>query len=270
MQRQIFRPLLALIVVCSCTAIWFQFDSSSLENKTLPLRIGMCLNNPPFEGQTAAGQPTGASVALAKSLGEYLGKPIEIIPLPLKNLEPSLKSQRVDLIISSCAIPSKHTGICYSKPYAKTPLAMLAYKDSPVQAFISLNSPEVIIAVTTGSTASKWASEQVPKAQIKLLNSDEKAIIEVSQGKADVFISDPLTVIHAQEEYCDTTMTLLQPLPLTKGWGMIVNKKDGHLLRKINSFIDKKQKDGTFEHIRNLYLKDEMDEYRKHQLEYFF
>ncbi len=270
MKRQNIRLILAFLMVCSCTALWFQLGSSSLENKTAPLRIGMCLNHPPFESQAASGQPSGASVALANALGDYLGKPVEIITLPRKSLESSLRSQRIDLILSSSSISSRHAGLCYSKPYAKTPLAMLAYKDSPVRAFISLNTPEVIIAVTTGSQASRWAAEQIPKAQIKLLPSDQKAIIEVAQGNADVFISDPLTIINAQEEYNDTTTALLHPLPHTKGWGMVVNKKNEALLKQINDFIEKKQKDGTFDQIRSTYLNDQMDEYKKHQLEYFF
>ena len=178
--------------------------------------------------------------------------------------------QKIDLILSSYTISSNFPEIKFSNAYAHRPLVMLTYKESRVTDYDSLNAPEVVIAVTKRSYASRWAMYQIPKAQIKMLADTATAIREVAEGKADVMISDPITVIRAQLDFPDTTNLLLEPLPNTSGWGIAANSATAELLPQINAFLDKAKTDGTFESIRNTYLKEEIELYHQYQLEYFF
>lgn len=270
MRRQLFKIMLFLLFISTTTLLWFQQHTSSLENDQTPLKIGMYLNTPPFEGLNSSGKPEGASVALAQALGQYLNRPIEIVNLPRKTLRTALLNEKIDLILSSYTIHNNFSELQFSDPYAHRPLVMLAYKESKVTNFDTLNSPEVVIAVTKRSYASRWAMYQIPQAQIKMLADTDTAIREVAEGKADVLISDPITVINAQSDYPDTTALLLEPLPNTSGWGIATNPKTAVLLPKINAFLAQAKKDGTFESIRNTYLKNEIEIYRQYQLEYFF
>lgn len=270
MRRQIFKIMLFVLFIGSSTFFWFHQQTASLEDERRPLKIGMSLTSPPFEGFSSTGKPEGASVALAQALGDYLNRPIEIVNLPRKTLRTALIERKIDLILSSYTIHANFTELKFSNAYANRPLVMLAYKESKVVGFESINSPEVVIAVTKHSYASRWAMYQIPKAQIKLLADTAAAIREVSEGRADVMISDPVTVIRAQLDFPDTTNLLLEPLPNTAGWGIAANEDTAALLPQINAFIDKAKADGTFESIRNTYLQEEIELYQEYQLEYFF
>src|SRR6202042_2633709 len=65
------------------------------------LIVGMELKYPPFEMTDTQGQPTGVSVDLAKALGKYLGRDVEIQNIAFDGLIPSLQTHKIDLIISS-------------------------------------------------------------------------------------------------------------------------------------------------------------------------
>ena len=63
--------------------------------------VGMDLSYPPFETIDTTGKPTGVSVDLAEALGHSLGRPLRIENIPFTGLIPSLKTGKIDCIISS-------------------------------------------------------------------------------------------------------------------------------------------------------------------------
>ena len=65
------------------------------------LRVGMELTYPPFEMQDKAGNPDGVGVRLAEALAKKLGRPLKIVPMDFSGLIPALKTDNIDLIISS-------------------------------------------------------------------------------------------------------------------------------------------------------------------------
>src|SRR5579863_7695802 len=82
------------------------------------LIVGMELAYPPFEMTDEKGQPTGVSVDLAKALGKFLGREVEIQNLPFDGLIPSLQTRKIDLIISSLtATAERAKSIDFSDPY---------------------------------------------------------------------------------------------------------------------------------------------------------
>src|SRR5438874_1614810 len=103
------RPLpsfLALVfLVCAC----------SPASKKEKLTVGMELAYPPFEMTDVQNHPTGVSADLAKALGAFLGKEVEIQNLPFDGLIPALKTGRINLIISSMtATPERAQSIDFS------------------------------------------------------------------------------------------------------------------------------------------------------------
>ncbi len=45
-----------------------------------------------------------------------------------------------------------------------------------------------------------------------------------------------LSIIRHNQNYPDTTKTILEPLPNTKGWGIAMRKGEDELKNKINAF----------------------------------
>lgn len=235
------------------------------------LKVGMELKYPPFETKDEAGNPMGASVMLAEALGEYLGMEIKIVETDYSSLIPALEQGTIDVIISSMTItPAREEIVDFSDPYTNSQLMMLVFKDSKVQSPADLNDPDVIIASKTGTIGALWAAQYAPDAQVRNIDEEASAVLEVAQGKADVFIYDPLSIIRHHENYPDTTRAVLEPLPNTKGWGVALRKGEEALKEKINAFIKEAKTDGTYDLIRKTYLEDKMEEFEAYGLEFFF
>lgn len=261
MKKVLLLLIVAIFVLSGC-------QSQSTEE---PLKVGMELKYPPFETKDANGNPDGASVMLANKLGEYLDREIEIVETDYGSLIPALEQGKIDLIISSMTItPAREEVVDFSEPYTNSQLMMLVYKDSKVQSPSDLNDPDVIIASKTGTIGALWAAQNAPNAQIRNIDEEASAVLEVAQGKADVFIYDPLSIIRHHENYPDTTRAILEPLPNTKGWGIAMRKGEDELKEKINAFIEKAKTDGTYDKIRETYLQDKIKEFEDYGLEFFF
>lgn len=235
------------------------------------LKVGMELKYPPFETKDENGKPMGASVMLAEALGEYLGMEIVIVETDYSSLIPALEQGTIDVIISSMTItPAREEVVDFSDPYTNSQLMMLVHKDSKVQTPADLNDPDVIIASKTGTIGALWAAQYAPNAQVRNIDEEASAVLEVAQGKADVFIYDPLSIIRHHENYPDTTRAVLEPLPNTKGWGIALRKGEEELKEKINAFIKTAKTDGTYDSIRETYLEDKIKEFEAYGLEFFF
>jgi polar amino acid transport system substrate-binding protein len=263
--------IFALFLATSALLLLFQHDTINASNSTNQLKIGMDLTHPPFEMQTPTGQPVGASVAIANSLGKYLETDIEIINTPYENLIPSLEAGKIDMILSSFSITHESLShAIFSDSYTAGELSLLAYKDSAVQSPENLNSPEVIIAVKADTYAICWATTNAPKAQLKILDSESAAAKAVAQGNADVFIYETTPILSYQDHYSETTRVIPYELPNTSGWRIAVKKDNTLLLQSVNSFIESAKTDGTFDQIRETYLKEQVETFKKHHLKFFF
>lgn len=263
MKKKFIWILIVALLITGCSST----GTASKET----LKVGMELKYPPFETKATDGSPDGVSVMMANAIGEYLGVAVEIVDTPYASLIPALETGKIDMIISSMTINEERLKkVDFSDPYTTSQLFLLAYKDSKVMSPADLNNPEVIIASKTGTIGALWAAANAPKAQIKNIDEEASAVLEVAQGKADVFIYDPLSIIRHQENYPDTTRVIYEPLPNTQGWGIAVQKGNTELLTKINDFLKKAKTDGTFDKIRDTYLKDKIEEFKKYNLEFFF
>lgn len=234
--------------------------------------VGMELEFPPFETIDNQGNPSGVSVELSRLLSEELGQDLRIENISYSGLIPALLSGKIDAIISSMGInESRARKVDFSDPYAFSPLVLLAYKDSSVKSPEDLDNSDVKIAVRTGTIGYLWAAKNAHKAEVKLFDKESQAVMEVAQGKVDVFIYDPQSVVRRHKKYPDTTRVIMDPLPGVGGWGVAVQKGNTQLLEKINKFIQRAKGDGTFDEIREKYLKEEAEVFEEETgLNYFF
>lgn len=237
-----------------------------------PFIVGMELEYPPFETIDENGNPTGASVAIAEALGKKLGREVLIENTSYPGLIPALYSGKIDAIISSMTINEERAKrVDFSDPYTTAQLVMLAHKDSEVMSPADLNNPKVVIANKTGTIGALWARTYAPKARVRNFDKESQGVLDVAQGKSDVIIYDPLAVARYHAKYPDTTRTIMEPLPNVNGWGIAIRKGQPELLEQINQFIAESKVDGTFDRIRDTYLKEKAEEFeRETGLKFFF
>lgn len=235
-----------------------------------PLRVGMELAYPPFETKDDAGNPTGVSVDLATALAESLGRPVQIENIAWDGLIPSLQSGKVDVVISSMTITEERGKVVdFSDPYAKAYLAFLVGPKSSAKSVADLDSPDRTIAVKKGTSGEIWVRANLPQTQVTALSSENAAVTEVVQGKADAFIYDQLTIYRQAQQNPGSTMV---PIPdqAPQEWGAAVRKGNTELLESINKFFADYRANGGFEKLTQKYLAQEKATFDEQGFPWFF
>lgn len=227
------------------------------------LRVGMELTYPPFEMIDKEGKPSGISVDIAESLGTYLNRKVVIENIPFIGLIPSLKTGKIDLIISSMtATEKRRQSIDFSDPYLKIGLCLLVSKSSSLQSIQDANQENRTIVVKQGTTGQVYALEHLKKARVLILDKESSCILEVVQGKADAFIYDQLSVYTNWQRNLTTTRGILKPFSV-ESWAIGLRKGDEELKTKVNAFIQEFRKSKGFEKLSDRYLKEQKEAFKK-------
>ena len=233
------------------------------EEKGKPLIVGMELAYPPFEMTDTSGKPTGVSVDLATDLAKSLGRPVVIQNTAFDGLIPALKTGKIDLVISSMtATAERAQSIDFSEPYISTGLSLLLKKDSTAKGIADLDREGVKVAVKKGTTGHIFATNNLKKAQVLVLDKESAAVLEVSQGKADAFIYDQMSVYQNWQRNKETTQAILEPFQ-KESWAVGIRKGNDELKAQVNRFIKDYREKGGFEQLGERYLKEMRDEFKR-------
>jgi polar amino acid transport system substrate-binding protein len=254
MMRSMVVLVCLAMVAAGCGS---RSDSPSAPASKPPLVIGMELEYPPFEMSDAAGKPSGISVDLAHALGKHLGREVKIENLPFDGLIPSLKTGKIDLIISSMtATEERAQSIDFSDPYVRTGICLLVAKDSKIQAPADAALPGLTIAVKKGTTGHIYATAHLPDAKLLVLDKDAACVLEVAQGKADAFIYDQLSIYQHWKRHPDTTRPVFEPLRAEQ-WAIGIRKGNDTLRAEVNAFLKQFQQAHGFDQLAAKYLRDQ-------------
>lgn len=239
-----------------CAAL-FLLLTGSLRAETPPLRVGMDLSYPPFETIGPDGQPAGISVDLARALSAELGRPLVIENIPFTGLIPALKSGKIDLILSSMtATPERAKAVAFSDPYLTTGLALLVPTSNIATGLADLDQAGKTIVVRQGTTGEVFARANVRQAKILTLEKENACVLEVTQGKADAFIYDQMSVFQNARRQSGKVRALLAPLQ-QESWAVALRPDDTELRTQVNAFLAKFRADGGFNGLADKYLAQE-------------
>lgn len=234
------------------------------------LTVGMELKYPPFEMTDEKGNPTGVSVDMANALGKFLGKTVVIQNTAFDGLIPSLKSGKIDLIISSMtATPERAQSIDFSNPYLKTGLCLLLSKNSDAQTPSDLDAPSRLIAVKQGTTGQLYATRNIKPEHLLVLDDEAACVLEVIQGKADGFIYDQMSVYQHWKRHQDTTRAILKPFQ-EESWAVGIRTGNKALLEKVNAFLEDFRAKGGFNELGDKYLKEQKDAFKQMDIPFYF
>jgi polar amino acid transport system substrate-binding protein len=234
------------------------------------LVVGMELSYPPFEMTDEQGRPCGVSIDLAKALGQYIGRRIRIENIAFDGLIASLKTGKIDLIISSMtATAERAQSVDFSEPYLRTGLCLLVRKESSLQSIADSDQPGRTIAVKKGTTGHAWAAANIRQAKVLVLDKEAACVLEVVQGKADAFIYDQMSVFKHWQRNPDTTRALLKPFQ-EESWAVAINKGNPELLRQVNAFLRHFRARGGFAQLGDRWLREQKETFRKQGYPFYF
>lgn len=234
------------------------------------LVIGMELAFPPFEMLDSSGQPAGVSVDMAHAMGQYMNRPVRIENIPFDGLIPSLKTGKIDVIISSMTVTEdRKKSIDFTDPYLKMGLAILAAKNSDIQSINDVDKPGRNVVVKKGTTGNIYALQHFKNAKLLVLNDQSACAIEVSQGKADCFIYDQISVFENWKKYEATTRAILQPFT-QEDWAMGIKKGNDALRTEINGFLKQFKESGGFDALGAKYFGENKKAFQELGIPFYF
>jgi polar amino acid transport system substrate-binding protein len=229
---------LALLFLAAC--------SPAPDGATAPLRVGMDPTYPPFETKDPSGAVTGVSADLAAMIAERLGRPLEIVPMDFQGLLPALKSDKIDLIISSMTKTEERARqVAFSDPYVETGLAILVPQNSAVTSLEDLRKPGTKIVVRTGTTGHTFAIAQLPEANLLPQELTETCVAEVANGNVEAFLYDQLSVLAYAEKQPDRLKALPEPFQ-KEFWAIALRPEDQELLTSVNEALAGFRTEGGF------------------------
>src|SRR4029077_990013 len=96
--------------------------------------IGIQGDNPPWGYVDSSGKQQGLDADVGGLYGEYLGVPVEFMPLEVANRIPALTSGRVDILFATMAMfPDRAKAVHFSKPYAANVILLIAPKSIEIK-----------------------------------------------------------------------------------------------------------------------------------------
>ncbi len=230
---------------------------------TNQLIIGMELSYPPFEMTDEQNQPSGISVELARALAASLHKELLIQNTEFRGLIVALKTGKIDLAISSMtATDERRESIDFSDPYMRTGICLLVGANSDIKSIADVDRPSRKVVVRSGTTGYTYAQQHLKNAEILPITERTACVLEVVQGKADVFIYDQMSVFQLNRQNPTTTRAILDPFQ-KESWAIGIRKGNDELRQQVNAFLaDFKAKKGL-EALGDKYIKADKETFKE-------
>ena len=227
------------------------------------LIVGMELSYPPFEMTDEHNQPTGIGVELARALATSLHKELVIQNTEFTGLIPALKTDKIDLIISSMtATAERAKSIDFSDPYMKTGICLLVGADSDVKSVEDLNRSGRHVVVKNGTTGFTYARDHLTQADLLPIAEEAACVLEVVQGKADAFIYDQMSIYQFHQQNPQTTRALLAPFQ-RENWAIGLRQGNDELRKQVNAFLKEFKAKHGLEALGEKYIKADKEAFKE-------
>ncbi|MBR3369441.1 MAG: transporter substrate-binding domain-containing protein [Rhodobacteraceae bacterium] len=158
------------------------------------LRVaGIPTEAPYFVRDIRTGEWSGFVVDMAADMAETMGVELEMVESSWANSILDIQSGRVDVAFALTALPARALSIYFSEPtYYNSFVIVSPDAELANASWAELNSPDITIAVDTGSAQDNIARAYLPNANMLRFQTRDEAVIAVATGRADALINTVL------------------------------------------------------------------------------
>lgn len=217
------------------------------------MRVGYLSDILPFAYVNAAGELVGFDIAMAHKLAAQLEVSLAFVPVEHETLGEALRTGYCDIVMSGVAVtPERAEQMAFSAPYLNLTLAFVVEDHRREQfnshaALLGLKAPRIGVPRHLPYYTA-MAHEIAPHAEIVPMSSP-KAFFEHQRRAVDAFLLTAEMGSAWSLLYPQYTVAIPHPVVITAPMAYPIALGDPDMLRYINTWVDLKQKDGTFQKV---------------------
>ncbi|MFK8081698.1 MAG: transporter substrate-binding domain-containing protein [Granulosicoccus sp.] len=153
------------------------------------LRVGVNPTLPPLGIYNDKNEIDGFDVDYANAIAEILGVSLEIVPVGSPDRIPFVASGKIDFVMGAMTRnPERAKVIDFTQPVHTEVFGVLTTEDKPFTTWQDLNSADVTLVQVRGTTPLKFIEENLPEANVTLLDNYPDAVRALAQGRGDAFL----------------------------------------------------------------------------------
>lgn len=237
----------------------FSFRFSSASSEQIGKNLTVCSESGfiPFEMKDNAGNWTGFDIDLIKKFADDNNLNLVMIDVSLDGIIPALTTKKCDLIASGLTMTEERAKfVLFSKPVYSVVISAAFLNSEETKnkfkQFNDIDKPNIKIASQTGSAASNFLKKIITKATLMQYSTENDELNALLQKRADLLVEDNVFISQVEKKLNKQFYVLAST---EKGdLAFAARKEDATLIAKLNSFIDKIMKDGTYRTVKEKYF----------------
>ena len=220
------------------------------------LKVGMSADYPPLHFKQDGGVH-GIEPDNARTVGEILSRPVEILVLPFDELIPALQAGKIDVIMSGMSVTAERSQqVQFANSYLRIGQMSIMHK-SKVGKFSqpwAIYRDGVRIGVEPGTTGSAFAERELKDAEVKFYANPAAAFDGLRNDEIDLYVHDaPTSWQLANSMENDDMISLYTPLTEEMlAWA--VRKGDDALAQDLNRALGLMNSNGSLQYILNRWI----------------
>ncbi|MCE0503970.1 MULTISPECIES: transporter substrate-binding domain-containing protein [unclassified Roseivivax] len=155
------------------------------------IRIGINPNFPNMSTRNDSGEWEGFDIEIGTRIAAALGVEVEWVPTETAQRVPFLVSDRIDVSMGALTRNSERAKLIdYTVPLHTEVLAVLATDKIEGDSWEDFNTEGVTLANMRGNWTVGWIEENMPEAELELVDTIADTVRLVAQGRADAIVEN--------------------------------------------------------------------------------
>ena len=190
---------------------------------------------------------TGFDIDMWDAIAKEIGLDYELRPMDFSGIIPALQTGQVDVALAGITIkPERAEVIDFSDGYYDSGFRLMVPVDSAIADWNDLAGK--ILAVKTGTSASDWATENLPDTELRKFPNIDNAYLELRTGRVDAAMHDTPNVLYYIATAGDGQVKAVGGQQMAHQYG-IGFPKGSALVGPVNKALAEMRKDGRYDAI---------------------
>ncbi len=213
------------------------------------LRVGVNPTLPPLGLYNEQNEIDGFDVEFSRKIAEMLGVELEVVQVGSPDRIPFVASGKIDYVMGAMTRnPQRAMIIDYTLPVHTEIFGVLSVEGKPYESWRDLNTPDATMVQVRGTTPLKFIEENLPEANVLLLDNYPDVVRALAQGRGDAML-DVVDFVGEHMNKHDVDWKVLETPVDVYYCGLGVQKGNSTLRDWLNVAIFTLHKDGVVDEI---------------------